>query len=208
MREMRTILVVDDHRDVVDIVVKMLERGGYRSSAAYSGKEGMEIVTTVTPDLILLEILMEQTGGWEILEKIKKNAATADTPVLMLTTKQLTPAEMEKHGNDIEDYILKPVTDFELYTAIEHVFHRQTMIQSEVDRATKEGVCDDIVREYALLVRSIDINKRFLNLFETRYNLNNSYFAANDEISRALKKLDSTIRAEKTRLREIEEKIR
>jgi two-component system OmpR family response regulator len=208
MREMRTILVVDDHRDVVDIVVKMLERGGYRSFAAYSGKEGMEIVTTVTPDIILLEILMEQTGGWEILEKIKKNAATADTPVLMLTTKQLTPAEMEMHGNDIEDYILKPVTDFELYTAIEHVFHRQTMIQSEVDRATKEGVCDDIVREYALLVRSIDINKRFLNLFETRYNLNNSYFAANDEISRALKKLDSTIRAEKTRLREIEEKIR
>ena len=75
-------------------------------------------------------------------------------------------------------------------------------------RATKEGVDGDIVREYAHLVRSIDINKRFLNLFETRYNLNNSYFAANDDISRALKNLDSKIRAEKTRLREIEGKIR
>ena len=58
---MYTILVVDDHRDVVDIVVKMLELGGYRSFAAYSGKEGMEILTTVTPDLIILEIMMEQT---------------------------------------------------------------------------------------------------------------------------------------------------
>jgi len=57
----------------------MLELGGYRSFAAYSGKEGMEILTTVTPDLIILEIMMEQTDGWEILEKIKKNAATADT---------------------------------------------------------------------------------------------------------------------------------
>ncbi|MGB8219823.1 MAG: response regulator [Methanoregula sp.] len=205
---MQTILVMDDHRDVVDIVVKMLERGGYRTFAAYSGKEGMGILTTVTPDLILLEILMEQTDGWEILEKIKKNAATVYTPVLMLTSKQLTPAEMEKHANDIEDYVLKPVTDFELYTAIEHVFHRRTTIQSEVDRATKEGVDGDIVHEYALLVRSIDINKRFLNLFETRYNLNNSYLAANDDISRALKKLDATIRAQKTRLREIEGKIR
>jgi two-component system, OmpR family, response regulator len=205
---MHTILVVDGHRDVVDIVVKMLERGGYRSVAAYSGKEGMEIVTTVTPDLILLEILMEQTDGWEMLERIKKNAATADTPVLILTTQQLTPAEMEKHGNDIEDYVLKPVTDFELYTAIEHVFHRRKTIQSDVDRAIKEGVDGDIVREYALLVRSIDINKRFLNLFETRYNLNNSSFTANDDISRALKKLDSTIRAEKTRLKEIEGKLR
>jgi two-component system OmpR family response regulator len=205
---MHTILVVDGHRDVVDIVAKMLERGGYRSVAAYSGKEGMEIVTTVTPDLILLEILMEQTDGWEMLERIKKNAATADTPVLILTTQQLTPAEMEKHGNDIEDYVLKPVTDFELYTAIEHVFHRRKTIQSDVDRAIKEGVDGDIVREYALLVRSIDINKRFLNLFETRYNLNNSSFTANDDISRALKKLDSTIRAEKTRLHEIEGKLR
>jgi two-component system, OmpR family, response regulator len=205
---MHTILVVDGHRDVVDIVAKMLERGGYRSVAAYSGKEGMEIVTTVTPDLILLEILMEQTDGWEMLERIKKNAATADTPVLILTTQQLTPAEMEKHGNDIEDYVLKPVTDFELYTAIEHVFHRRKTIQSDVDRAIKEGVDGDIVREYALLVRSIDINKRFLNLFETRYNLNNSSFTANDDISRALKKLDSTIRAEKTRLKEIEGKLR
>ena len=44
----------------------------------------MEILTTVTPDLILLEIMMEQTDGWEILEKIKKNAATADTPVSCL----------------------------------------------------------------------------------------------------------------------------
>jgi CheY-like chemotaxis protein len=205
---MHTILVVDDHPDVVDVFVQMLELGGYRTFAAYSGEEGMEVLTKVTPDLILLDIMMEPTSGWETLEKIKNNVATAYIPVLMLTSKQLTPAEMEKYGNDIEDYVLKPVTDFELNDAIGHVFHRRKTIQSEVDRATKEGVCDDIVREYALLLRSIDINKRFLNIFETRYNLNNSYFAANDDISRALKELDSTIRVQKTRLQQIEGKIR
>jgi CheY-like chemotaxis protein len=205
---MHTILVVDDHRDVVDVFVKMLQQGGYRTFAARSGNEGMEILKKVTPDLILLDIMMEPRDGWEILEKIKKDVATASAPVLMLTSKQLTPAEMEKYGDEIEDYVLKPVTDVELYMAIEHVFQRRETIRSEVDRATKEGLDGDIVREYARLLRSIDINKRFLNIFETRYNLNNSYFSANDSICQALKKLDATIRVQKTRLHEIEGKIR
>jgi CheY-like chemotaxis protein len=205
---MHTILVVDDHRDVVDVFVKMLEKGGYRTFAAYGGEEGLGILKTVTPDLILLDIMMEPTDGWGMLEKIKNNAATSSTPVLMLTSKQLTPAEMEKYGDDIEDYVLKPVTDVELSMAIEHVFHRRETIRSGVDRATKDGLDSDIVREYALLLRSIDINKRFLNIFETRYNLNNSYYTPNDSICEALKKLDTTIRVQKTRLQEIEGKIR
>ncbi len=205
---MQTILVVDDHRDVVDVFVKMLEQGGYRTCAAYGGEECLEILTKVAPDLILLDIIMAPIDGWETLEKIKKNVATAYTPVVMLTSKQMTPAEMEKYGNDIEDYVLKPVTDFEMYNAIEHVFHRRQTIQSDVDRAMKCGVDGDIVREYALLLRSIDINKRFLNIFETRYNLNNSFIGPNDSICQALKKLDSTIRVQKTRLRQIEEKLR
>jgi two-component system OmpR family response regulator len=205
---MQTILVVDGHRDVVDVLVKILELGGYRTFATYSGKGGRDILSKVTPDLIFLETMMTPAGGWEMLEWIKKNEATAYTPVLMLTSKQLSPADMEKYGNDIEDYIMKPVTDFELYDAIDHVFQRKKTIQSGVDRATQQGVDADIIREYARLSRSVDINKRFLNIFETRYNLNNSYFDANDSISQALKNLDSTIRVQKTRLQEIEGKIR
>ncbi|HVP96790.1 response regulator [Methanoregula sp.] len=205
---MHTILVVDDHRAVADVFVEMLEHGGYRTFAAYGGEEGLETLKTVTPDLILLDIMMEPRDGWEVLETIKKDAATASTPVLMLTSKQLTPAEMEKYGDAIEDYVLKPVTDFELFSAIEHVLQRRQAIRSNVDRATREGIDSEIIREYALLVRSIDINKRFLNIFETRYNLNNSFSTSNDSIGQALKNLDATIRVQKTRLQEIEARIR
>ena len=91
---------------------------------------------------------------------------------------------------------------------IEHVFDRQRNIQSGVDRAKKYGVDSRVVSEYALLSRSIDINKRFLNIIETRYNLNNAYMDTNDSIYAALKKLDATIRFQKTRLQEIEEEIK
>ncbi|MGA9030017.1 MAG: response regulator [Methanoregula sp.] len=205
---MNTILVVDDSRDVVDIFVKMLEKGWYGTFAAHGGEECLEILKEVAPDLILLDIMMEPMDGWETLEKIKNNVATVPIPVLILTSKQLTPAEMEKYGDDIEDYVLKPVTDFEMYTAIEHVFHRRQTIRSEVDRAMKRGVDSGVVNEYALLLRSVDINKQFLNIFETRYNLNNSNIHSSDNICQALKKLDATIRVQKTRLQEIEGKIR
>ena len=71
---MNTILVVDDSPFIVDVFVTMLERGGYRTVAAYGGEECLEILKTVTPDLILLDIMMEPMDGWETLEKIKENS--------------------------------------------------------------------------------------------------------------------------------------
>ncbi len=88
---MYTILVVDDSPFIVDVFVTMLERGGYRTVAAHGGEECLEILKTVTPDLILLDIMMEPMDGWETLEKIKENPATKDIPVLMLTAKQPDP---------------------------------------------------------------------------------------------------------------------
>ncbi len=112
---MYTIMVVDDSPFIVDVFVTMLERGGYRTVAAYGGEECLEILKTVMPDLILLDIMMEPMDGWETLERIKENPSTKEIPVLMLTAKQLTPAEAQEYGIYIEDYVLKPITHRGLY---------------------------------------------------------------------------------------------
>ena len=205
---MNTILVVDDNLDVVEVFVEMLQQGGYHLLVAFSGEECLDILKTETPDLILLDIMMKPMDGWETLEKITEGLTTSLIPVLMLTSKQITPAEMEKYGNHIEDYVLKPVTVFELCNAVEHVLHRQHNIQFDVIRAMQGEVDFGVVNEYAHLSKSIDINKRFLNLFETRYNLNNSIIDASDTYCQALKQLDSTIRFQKTRLQQISEQIK
>ncbi|MGA2105655.1 MAG: response regulator, partial [Methanoregula sp.] len=92
---MITILVVDDNLDVTEVFVEMLTQGGYGASAAYSGEECLKILKEVTPDLILLDIMMEPMDGWETLEKIKGEITTTQIPVIMLTSKQVTPGEVE-----------------------------------------------------------------------------------------------------------------
>lgn len=84
---MSTIMVIDDSPFIVDIFVTMLERGGYAVYSANSGPEGIDLLKTVTPDLILLDIMMEPMDGWETLVAIKQNFSTKDIPVMMLTAK-------------------------------------------------------------------------------------------------------------------------
>jgi len=115
---MNTILVVDDSPFIVDVFVTMLERGGYRTIAAYGGEECLEILKTVTPDLILLDIMMEPMDGWETLDHIKSDPVTRDLPVLMFSAKKITPEEAQEHCLNIEDFVSKPVNPAQLLDAI------------------------------------------------------------------------------------------
>ena len=200
---MYTILVVDDSPFIVDVFVTMLERGGYRTVAAYGGDECLEILKTVTPDLILLDIMMEPMDGWETLERIKEDPATKEIPVLMLTAKQLTPAEAQEYGIYIEDYVLKPITHRELYDAIEHVLNRRQSIKSDMDLAKQSGFDAEIITEYARLSKSIDVNRRLMKILETTYNFNDSKVRVSDEISRAIKSMEMNIKFQENRLQQI-----
>ena len=204
---MYTIMVVDDSPFIVDVFVTMLERGGYRTVAAYGGEECLEILKTVMPDLILLDIMMEPMDGWETLERIKENPSTKETPVLMLTAKQLTPAEAQEYGIYIEDYVLKPITHRELYDAIEHVLNRRQAIKSDVDIARQSGFDAQVVSEYARLSKSIDVNKRLLKILETTYNINDVKMRVSEDISRAIKSMETNIKFQEGRLQQIKDEL-
>jgi CheY-like chemotaxis protein len=200
---MYTILVVDDSPFIVDVFVTMLERGGYRTVAAYGGEECIEILKTVTPDLILLDIMMEPVDGWETLERIKENPKTKDIPVLMLTAKQLSPTEAQEYGIYIEDYVLKPITHRELYDAIEHVLKRQQSIKSDIDLAKQSGFDSELIAEYARLSKSIDVNKRLMKILETTYNFDDAKIRVSEEIANAIKGMEMNIKFQEDRLRQI-----
>jgi two-component system OmpR family response regulator len=204
---MYTIMVVDDSPFIVDVFVTMLERGGYRTVAAYGGEECLEILKTVTPDLILLDIMMEPMDGWETLERIKENPTTKEIPVLMLTAKQLTPSEAQEYGIYIEDYVLKPITHRELYDAIEHVLNRRQAIKSDVDVARQSGFDAQVISEYARLSKSIDVNRRLLKILETTYNINDAKMRVSDEISRAIKSMETNIKFQENRLQQIRDEL-
>ena len=208
MVHMYTILVVDDSLHVADVFVTMLEQGGYRPLAAHSGQECLDILKITSPDLLLLDVMMKPMDGWTTLEKIKDDPATTDIPVLMLTSKLLTPAQAERYSNLIEDYVLKPITNFELYDTIEHVLRRRQIILADVERARRCGVDDEIVCEYARLAKTIEVNRRFLTILENTYNLNKPSVPVGDNISWALKNLEAHLKSQEARHRQIREVIK
>lgn len=103
------ILVVDDTPDNLFLMSALLE-DRYEVTTAESGPEALEAAQAVAPDLILLDIMMPGLDGYEVLRRLRKNAATADIPVIFLTA--LTSPEEEQHGLDLgaTDYVAKPIS--------------------------------------------------------------------------------------------------
>jgi len=200
---MYTILVVDDSPMIVDVFVTMLGRGGYKSIAALSGAECLETLKSTTPDLILLDVMMEPMDGWETLEKIKADPETRNIPVLVLTAKPLTPEEANRYGAYIEDYILKPTTHHQLCEAIEHVLARQHSISADIERAREAGVDQQIIDEYERLSKSVDINKRLLKVLETTYSIKDARTGMGENIVRAIKSMATSIKLQEERLNQI-----
>jgi len=201
------ILVIDDNPGIVEVFVTMLKRGGYETYSAGSGAEGLEMLVDFTPDLILLDIMMEPMDGWETLENIKLNPATRDIPVMMLTAKQLTPDEAEEYGMYIEDYIIKPITHTELYESIEHVLERRRSIAEAIRLAGERGVNRVLVSEYARLVKSVDVNKRLIRILENTYSLKDRRTGSVEKIENAINSMKKGLSIQQSRLEEIRSQI-
>ena len=200
---MYTVMVVDDSPFIVDIFVTMLERGGYKTLAAYGGEEALETLRTVKPDLILLDIMMEPMDGWETLMHLKNNPDTKEIPVMMLTAKQLTPSEAQEYGIYIEDYIMKPITHRELYDAIENLLSRKRMIEMDMKMAAEAGVDHKLIDEYSRLRRQADVSKRLLRLLENTYKINDEKLKVSDDINLAIKSMAMNIRFQEERLEQL-----
>ena len=81
------ITVIDDNKSVVDLIKEFLEKENFLVSFAYDGRSGLEVIKKEHPDLILLDIIMSDMYGNDVLLQLKNNEDTRDIPVIMLTAK-------------------------------------------------------------------------------------------------------------------------
>jgi DNA-binding response OmpR family regulator len=160
----QTILIVDDNPDIVDMLHLLLERKGYATLMAQSGKEALDIVKNQVPDLVLLDIMMEPMDGWQTLEEIRKNHDARTVPVLMLTAKRLTAEEARKYRLCMDDYLQKPVDPADLYAAVEYFLERKQKLKDTLHLAQKAGVEKEKVCEFARLNRRISVNKKIVDV--------------------------------------------
>src|SRR5438105_13404911 len=84
---MATVLAVDDHPDILELIRVNLELAGHRVVVARSGPEGLRLACHERPDLVLLDVMMPGMDGWTVLEHLKSEPAVADVPVVLLTAR-------------------------------------------------------------------------------------------------------------------------
>jgi len=100
------VLVVDDERASRDWLTEVLEPAGFAVIPARGGREAIELARTRRPDLVLLDLLMPEVSGFEVVEALRSDQATSKTPIMVLTAKNLTEAD-KRHLNGRVSNILQ-----------------------------------------------------------------------------------------------------
>ncbi|MFB3060956.1 MAG: response regulator transcription factor [Candidatus Binatia bacterium] len=118
MEKNKTVMVVDDNPDIVTIVKTILEGKGYGVQSAYSGQEVFNLLSEQKPDLIVLDIMMPQMDGLEVLTRLKGEPTTATIPVILLTAKVQYEDVLGGYKMGADYYITKPFTSTQLLNGI------------------------------------------------------------------------------------------
>ena len=117
---MKKILVVDDEKQIRELLKKKLELHGFAVSIASGGKEALQLCKSEKPDLVLLDIAMPDMDGYETCEKIKCDSGTCQSKVLFLTAKEFDMRGLDDHfrNSRAEGYMEKPASFDELLQKI------------------------------------------------------------------------------------------
>ena len=127
----RKILTCDDEKNIVRLIQVNLERQGYEVVTAYNGRECLEQVEKEHPDLIVLDLMMPEMTGFEVLDALKKNPATENIPVIMLTARTQDQDVLRGWQAGVECYLTKPFNPIELITFIKRIFAVEEQEQQE-----------------------------------------------------------------------------
>jgi len=120
----KRILLVEDHSGTIEVMQQELEVLGYEVTVAENGVKAVEMATSESPDLIVMDIIMPKMDGLQATSQIRKNPKTKDIPILAATA-LARPGDREKClEGGCDGYIAKPFTHKQLGVAIEKLFEK------------------------------------------------------------------------------------
>jgi DNA-binding response OmpR family regulator len=116
------LLVVDDEKAMADGIRDNLEFEGYRVDCAYGGQHALDCLLRATYRLIILDVMMPEVDGFEVLSTIRKKSDS--TPVIFLTARSAEADKLRGFGLGIDDYVVKPFSVLELMARVKAVLNR------------------------------------------------------------------------------------
>jgi two-component system alkaline phosphatase synthesis response regulator PhoP len=118
------ILVVDDEKDIVNLVSYNLEKEGFKVLKAYDGETALQMVQTRNPDLVILDLMLPGVQGLEVCKAIRKNPRSASLPIIMLTAKGDEVDRVLGLEMGADDYVAKPFSVRELSARVRAILRR------------------------------------------------------------------------------------
>ncbi len=136
----KIILIVDDNPELLNGVKLTLEMEGFQALTAQNGKEALEILERITPDLILADIMMPEMDGYQLYEEIHKSDRWVTVPFIFLTAK--TDIADIRRGKEmgVDDYITKPFEPEDIVVAIRGRMKRMAEVTGQGGSQSNEGV--------------------------------------------------------------------
>ncbi len=131
-----TILTVDDNYDIQEILKLTLENDGYEIKQAFNGKEAIDQVKSMPPDLIILDFMMPEMNGHEVAKILKGDILYRHIPIIMLTAKGEVDDKVKGIEAGVDDYVVKPFEPIELLARIKMIL-RRTMTSLDANPLTK-----------------------------------------------------------------------
>jgi two-component system, OmpR family, alkaline phosphatase synthesis response regulator PhoP len=142
----KTILVVDDEKDIVDLLSYNLNKEGFTVITARNGREALERVKQ-KPDLIILDIMMPEMNGLQVIQEMKKDKDLTSIPVILLTAKKSETDEIVGLEIGADDYIVKPVKIGKIIARVHAALRR------------KEQTANDALPQIDLIkIKDLEIN--------------------------------------------------
>ena len=134
------ILIIDDEIHIVELIRFNLETSGYEVDIAYDGLDGYLKIKENAPQLVLLDWMLPNISGIDMLKKIRNDKSLSDIPVIMLTAKNMESDKIEGLELGADDYITKPFSIKELLARVSSVLRRYNIIKGneKIDLTLKE----------------------------------------------------------------------
>ena len=165
----KTILIVEDEQNIVDILSFNLSREGYDTLEAYDGPTGLQLALEQNPDLILLDLMLPGMNGFDVCRKVRESGSS--TPILMLTAREEEADKVLGLDLGADDYITKPFSMRELLARVKANIRRVEMVPAAAQPEESGDVLRlgrvTIDREKAVVTkdgRALDLTQREYDL--------------------------------------------
>lgn len=164
----RKILIVEDEKDILQLVKLYLDKEGYRTVTAATGSEGLRQARAEKPDLVVLDLMLPEIDGLEVCKRLRSAPETAMLPIIMLTAKAEESDTVVGLELGADDYVTKPFSPKTLVARVKALFRRidRTSDDSQA-RYLYGGIVMDLVRhELTMNGKEVPLTAKEFGLLE------------------------------------------